>query len=150
AHFDDAFVLATALSGPAEVVDVGSGGGLPAVPLAVLRPALRLTLVEATAKKAAFLRTVVREPDLGDRASVDARRAEALVAAHASFDAALSRAALPPADWVDLGVRLVHPGGRVLVLSSTELALEHPALRILTKRPYAGGRRWVTELERST
>jgi 16S rRNA (guanine527-N7)-methyltransferase len=47
-------------------IDVGSGGGSPAIPLKVVRPAAALTMVEATAKKAAFLREVVRELRLAD------------------------------------------------------------------------------------
>jgi 16S rRNA (guanine527-N7)-methyltransferase len=148
AHFDDAFMLAGALLGPAEVVDVGSGGGLPAVPLAVLRPALALTLVESTAKKAAFLRTAVRELGLGDRVSVAARRAETLPSA--SFDVALSRAAMAPEAWVQLGARLVRPGGRVFVLASGDVALAHPEVRVRSERAYADGRRRLVELERST
>src|SRR4051812_21290952 len=62
-HLPDAFALAGALEGRARVVDVGSGGGLPGIPLAVLRPGLELVLVEPTAKKVAFLRTAIR--DLG-------------------------------------------------------------------------------------
>jgi 16S rRNA (guanine527-N7)-methyltransferase len=46
--------------------DIGSGGGSPAVPLRVLRPETRLTMVEARAKKAAFLREVARELNLAD------------------------------------------------------------------------------------
>ena len=46
--------------------DLGSGGGSPAFPIRIARPATRLTLVESRARKAAFLREVVRELKLGD------------------------------------------------------------------------------------
>lgn len=46
--------------------DLGSGGGSPAIPLKILRPSLRLTMVESTAKKAAFLREAIRSLDLAD------------------------------------------------------------------------------------
>src|SRR5215471_8065724 len=113
-HMPDSFALASALGGDERVVDVGSGGGLPAVPLAVLRPRISVTLVEAIAKKAAFLRTAVRELGLQGRVEVDNRRAEGLVGSGpAGFDAATSRAALAPPAWARLAAALVRPGGRV-------------------------------------
>src|SRR6476620_111397 len=51
-HFPDAFALARKLDQPARVVDIGSGGGLPAIPLALLRGELTVELVEPIAKKA--------------------------------------------------------------------------------------------------
>ena len=114
-HLPDAFAVASVLPGSAQVVDVGSGGGLPAVPLAVLCPTLGLTLVEPLAKKVAFLRTAVRELGLGDHVRIEARRAEELPAA--SFDVAMSRATFPPATWVRVASGLVRPGGRILILT---------------------------------
>jgi 16S rRNA (guanine527-N7)-methyltransferase len=60
-----------------EWFDLGSGGGSPAIPLRVVRPLLRLTMVEATERKAAFLREVIRELGMLD-ASVINGRIEAL------------------------------------------------------------------------
>jgi len=107
-HFPDAFALASRLVEPARVIDVGSGGGLPALPLALLRPALSIDLSEPIAKKGAFLRTAIRELGLGDRVRVDPRRGEAIAdAAPPGFDAATSRATLAPKAWLALGRRLV-------------------------------------------
>jgi 16S rRNA (guanine527-N7)-methyltransferase len=149
-HFPDAFALAGALGEAEQAVDVGSGGGLPALPLALLRPGLRLQLLEPIAKKAAFLRTAVRELDLGERVAVDTRRAEALAEAGPSaFDVAMSRATLPPPAWVELAVKLVRPGGRIFVLASSKgVAVEHPEVRLRARRSYLDGRRWLIELER--
>jgi 16S rRNA (guanine527-N7)-methyltransferase len=121
-HLPDAFALARRIDG-GRVVDVGSGGGLPAIPLALLRPALAVELVEPIAKKAAFLRTAVRELALGERVSIRVARGEALaqtLAADrlAAFDVAISRATLPPPKWLALGARLVRPGGRVFALAT--------------------------------
>ena len=59
----DAFVLSRAVSEKARVVDVGTGAGAPGLPLALLRPDLRVTLAEPLAKRAAFLRTCLGEID---------------------------------------------------------------------------------------
>jgi len=151
AHFDDVFALATALADATRVVDFGSGGGLPAVPLAVVRRDLNITLVESIAKKAAFLRTAVRELALGPRVSVEGRRAEALAAAAPrSFDVAVSRAAMQPPAWLALAERLVRPGGRIFHFAFTDEVAAAAGLRVRARHAYAGGRRWLLELERST
>jgi 16S rRNA (guanine(527)-N(7))-methyltransferase RsmG len=125
-HFHDAFALARRLEGPDRVVDVGSGGGLPAIPLALLRPRLTVELCEPIAKKAAFLRTAIRELGLGDRASVRTARGEALAKEiekdpARAFDVAISRATLPPEKWLALAPRLVRPGGRLFVLTTPDV-----------------------------
>ena len=137
-HLPDAFALAGVIDGPASVVDVGSGGGLPALPLAILRPDLRLTLVEPLAKKVAFLRTATRELGLAS-VSVEAARAEALP--EGAFDVAMSRATFPPAEWVAVARRLVRAAGRILVLTVPGTGL--PGRRT----NYLGGRRTLIELQ---
>jgi 16S rRNA (guanine527-N7)-methyltransferase len=58
---------------PGEWFDLGSGGGSPAVPLKVVRPLLKLTMVEARERKAAFLREVTRELGMSDAAVINER-----------------------------------------------------------------------------
>ena len=97
------------------LIDVGSGGGSPAVPLKVAAPWLRLMMVESRGRKSAFLREVVRELRWPD-ASVETTRLEEL--AHRSADAKADlislRAVRADADlWAVVG-RLLRPEGRVL------------------------------------
>jgi 16S rRNA (guanine527-N7)-methyltransferase len=148
-HFPDAFALARQLDQPAHLIDVGSGGGLPALPLALIRPELSILLCEPIAKKGAFLRTAIRELGLGARVELATSRGETLAEERpAAFDAAISRATLPPEKWLPLGLRLVRPGGRVFVLTTP------PNLRAQTRRHvYLDGRRVLIEvpvLDRST
>ena len=141
-HFIDAFALARKLEQPARVVDIGSGGGLPAIPLAVLRPRLAITLVEPIAKKAAFLRTAIRELALGERTSVHVGRGEAVAkVTPRAFDVAISRATLAPARWLLLGAKLVRPGGRVFALTTTDALPEQPDREV-----YFDGRRALVEV----
>jgi len=142
-HFPDAFVLAAWLEGPGRVVDVGSGGGLPALPLALLRPELDLQLCEPIAKKGAFLRTAIRELGLAGRVRLDVRHGEELAEAGDLFDAAISRATFTPEVWLTLGRRLVRSGGRVFALTTPQADLgTNPTRSIL----YANGRRVLAEL----
>lgn len=141
-HLPDSFAVASVLPDPARVVDVGSGGGLPAIPLAILRPALRIRLVEPLAKKVAFLRTAVRELGLVAGVSVEARRIEDLaLTADGLADVALSRATFPPAEWLEVGRRLVGAAGRVLVLTVPETNL------LGSRLVYQDGRRVLIQIQ---
>jgi len=95
---------------PVPVLDVGSGGGLPAVVVAICLPDLRVTALEPVHKKHAFLRTAARELALPTLEPL----AERLEAHHrCDYAAAMSRATLDLRDWLLLGLRHVGPGGVV-------------------------------------
>jgi 16S rRNA (guanine527-N7)-methyltransferase len=147
-HLPDSFALASRVreTGALTAIDVGSGGGLPAIPLAILCPNLSLRLLEPIAKKAAFLRTAVRELNLASRVTVETRRVQAL--SQTTFDAALSRATFPPRSWLPIGADLVRPGGRVFLLASATADWSAPPAALTTtgQWPYLGERRWLVEL----
>jgi len=93
-HLVESFALRGLLKGT-QVADVGSGGGLPGVPLAIVEPERRFTLIESRAKRVRFLRHVVGELDLANT-SVAHSRAEDLPVER-PFDTVLARAVAPPA-----------------------------------------------------
>ncbi|CAG0969349.1 partial Ribosomal RNA small subunit methyltransferase G, partial [Burkholderiales bacterium] len=92
----------------AQVLDIGSGGGLPGIPLAIARPTWRVTLLDASQKKASFLRQVSAELKL--QTEVLAERAES-VAHQARFDLVISRAFADLNDFLPLAWPLLRPGG---------------------------------------
>ncbi len=93
-------------------VDVGSGIGAPGLGLGLLRPDLDMTLLEPRAKRVAFLRTTLASlAPLSVR--VERARSESLAAA--SFDVAISRATLPPPEWLAEGARIARRGVWVLM-----------------------------------
>jgi 16S rRNA (guanine527-N7)-methyltransferase len=154
-HFPDAFALAIRLvaahpGGGEAIVDVGSGGGLPVLPLALLRTSSQFTLFEPIGKKVAFLRTAVRELGLGSRVKVvpAALRPQDATAGPV-FDVALSRATFPPAEWLSLARRLVPPGqgGRIFALTSQPLQAWPVGLELLQATRYRPDR-WLSELRR--
>lgn len=159
-HLPDALAIASRLARREErapgsirrLVDAGSGGGLPAIPLALLRTEVELVLVEATAKKAAFLRTAVRELGLEGRVQVENRRVERQGESPgegAGFDGATSRAMVSPEDWLPMGRILVRPGGIVFCLSARAVGAATPGLELLHETSYQA-ERWLAELQRST
>lgn len=94
------------------LVDLGTGAGLPGIPLALARPDLDVTLVDSNGKKARFLREAVRHLRL-KRAHVDERRVEAVTG---SFDCVTARAFTTLADMLERGGRLLKSQGRWLAL----------------------------------
>lgn len=110
----------------AAVIDVGSGGGLPGVPVAITRPDLRVTLLEATGKKARFLdRCVAEVPLPGCR--VLALRAETAGQDpnhRQSYDAAICRAVGPMSELLEYALPLVRVGGRVLAMKGPSVPAE--------------------------
>lgn len=102
------------------VVDVGSGAGLPGLVLAVLRPDVRVTLVEPLLRRTTFLEEVVA--DLGLDVEVVRGRADALHGSR-TFDVVTSRAVAPLDRLLRWSVPLAAPGGTVVALkgrSATE------------------------------
>jgi 16S rRNA (guanine527-N7)-methyltransferase len=112
----DSLVLLEHLGQGEKVVDVGSGGGLPGLPLKIARPSLSVTLVEADQAKAAFLVRACAALGLRD-VEVIARRAEEVgrdPLYRESFDVAVARALAPMPVLAELCLPLVRVGGRLL------------------------------------
>jgi 16S rRNA (guanine527-N7)-methyltransferase len=113
---DDCLVLVDHLGDARTVVDVGSGAGLPGLPLKIARPDLRVTLIESDGRKAAFLVRACAELRLKD-VDVVARRAEDAggdARYREAFDVAVARAVAPLPVLVELCLPLVRVGGRLL------------------------------------
>lgn len=101
------------------LVDLGSGGGLPGLVLASLRPELRLVLLDAMKKRTDFLEWAVGELDVADRVTVQRGRAEELARRpdlRASADVVTARSFGPPAVTAECAVGFLGgPGSRLLV-----------------------------------
>lgn len=113
-HLLDSLAMQPFVRDVGTLADLGSGAGLPGIPLAIAMPALQVTLVESNGKKARFLREAVRTLGLGN-ARVAESRAEAL-ALPGAFDAITARAMATLADLLAAGAHLLRPGGRLLAM----------------------------------
>jgi 16S rRNA (guanine527-N7)-methyltransferase len=107
---------------PIDWFDVGSGGGSPAIPIKIVRPSSRLTMIEARSRKSAFLRTAVRELQLVDVQIIQDRFEDV---AEGAADLITVRAVRIDADLLDTAARLCRHMGRMLVFTS-ETMLDHP------------------------
>jgi 16S rRNA (guanine527-N7)-methyltransferase len=114
-HLLDSLSIVPLLPERGSIADLGSGAGLPGIPVAAVLRCATVTLVESKRRKASFLAETVRDLALGNCQVVEAD-AHSLVFEARAFDAVTARAFLPPAGLVGLGAALVRPGGRVVVM----------------------------------
>ena len=96
------------------IADVGSGAGVPGVPIKIVRPDLRLTLIEARAKRTSFLSTLIRELGLRGTEVVTARVEAYALERPQAFDAVVMRCAGDFGELARAAEGLVTPGGAVI------------------------------------
>jgi len=99
-----------------KIADLGSGGGLPAIPIAILQPEWRLALIEAVRKKTAFLQHVRGKLKLKNIEVFSERVEDVAVQQPAQFDAVISRAFTSLARFLELSLPLLKPGGLVFAM----------------------------------
>ena len=125
-HVLNSLAIAGLIASGATVADVGSGAGLPGIPLAVLRPDLDVVLLEPKVRRADFLTQAVDELGLGDRVRVVRARAEEH---RATYDVVTCRAVAPLGQLVGWTSRLFLPDGELLALKGASVADEVAASR---------------------
>jgi 16S rRNA (guanine527-N7)-methyltransferase len=119
-HFVECVQCALALPAVATLLDFGSGAGLPGIPIAIVRPEIRVTLGESQMKKAVFLREAVRV--LGLNVEVFDGRVEGMASGR-TFDAVTLRAVDRMAEATQAGLARMRAGG-LLVVFTTSGALD--------------------------
>jgi 16S rRNA (guanine527-N7)-methyltransferase len=113
-HLLDSLSVLPHVSKVRTLLDVGSGAGLPGIPLAIARPDLAVTLLDSSHKKAAFLEQARAELDLGN-VTVACERVERWRPGR-TFDVVVSRAFSELAEFVSQSAHLVAPGGALLAM----------------------------------
>jgi 16S rRNA (guanine527-N7)-methyltransferase len=119
-HLVESLALAPFVVGPT-VADLGSGGGLPGVPLAIVLPKAAFTLIESRRKRVSFLRHVATTLKLAN-VSVAHARAEDVTAG--PFATVMARAVAPPSELLAVAGPLVAPQGRLVLLTGEDKGRE--------------------------
>lgn len=125
-HLLDSLAMHAHLDGVHTLADLGTGAGLPGIPLAIVRPQLRVTLVESNGKKARFMREALRQLTLGN-AEVAESRIEALERP-GQFDAITARALATLPLILELGGHLLAADGALLAMKGVYPQQELDAL----------------------
>lgn len=113
-HVLDSLTLLPWLDGKATLLDVGTGAGLPGIPLAIARPGLKITLLDSVHKKTVFLHQVKSELGLAN-CEIVCERVEAWAPAK-KFDVVVSRAFSDLADFVMQSAHLASAHGELLAM----------------------------------
>jgi len=113
-HLLDSLALVPHLGQAKSILDVGSGGGLPGICLAIAAPMLEVVMLDSLQKKTTFIRQAIGELELRN-ASVVCERVEAFQPPH-RFDLVTSRAFAELADFVRSAAHLIAPGGKLLAM----------------------------------
>ena len=118
-HLLNSAALAPFIPDGAEVIDLGSGAGLPGIPLVLARPDLRMTLLEPQLRRVRFLTDVCER--LGLELTIVRARAET---ATIRADVVVARAVAPLARLLDLALPLLRPGGALLAQKGAQVDAE--------------------------
>ncbi|TFW27474.1 16S rRNA (guanine(527)-N(7))-methyltransferase RsmG [Massilia horti] len=154
-HLLDSLAAVPAFAGAKNVLDVGAGGGLPGIVLAIARPDMQVSLVDTVHKKTAFLTQVKAELGLAN-VTVYTGRVEELKVSQ-PFDVITSRAFADLSDFVNWSGQLLAAGGRFIALKGVAPLIEQQRLpgewKVSELRPLRvprlGAERHLVFIERS-
>ncbi len=121
-HVLNCAVVEVVIQDGASVIDIGSGAGLPGLVLAIVRPDLRLHLIEPLARRTAWLESTVEALGL-DNVTVHRARAEAVVGELVA-DCVTARAVTALPRLIELAFPLLRPGGSLVALKGASAAAE--------------------------
>lgn len=128
-HVSNSLALVDVVQEGLDVADVGSGAGLPGIPLAIVRPDLHVTLIEPLLRRFTFLSETVEELGLEDRVVVERVRAEDC---DGTFDVVTCRAVAPLERLLRWTTPLFLPDGELLALKG-----------LTAEREIAEAERWM-------
>jgi len=154
-HFTDSLTPLPYIARPqGRLLDIGSGGGFPGIPLKIAMPGLQVVLLEASRKKSSFLRHLIRQLPLAQTAVIHARAESAMTddAYRHTFDTVISRAAFKLPEFFTMGRFFLSSGGLLIAMKGPSGEDEKEIFHDLNLRciachdislPFDGGRRKI-------
>lgn len=116
-HFSDSATPLQFISSNVDLVDMGTGAGFPGIPIKILRPDIRVTLIEATTKKVNFCENVIRELDLKAINVINGRAEDENIMNKAgTFDVVISRATLKLPSFISVGSKYLNQNGKLVAM----------------------------------
>lgn len=134
-HFMDSVLPQNLIPSNASVVDIGSGAGFPAIPLKIVRPDLKISMVDSLNKRVTFLNDVIEILKLSESSAIHSRAEDFSKNHREVFDVAVARAVAPLNTLVEYLLPLVKVGGQAIIYKSAkldeELSSAHKAIKVL-------------------
>jgi 16S rRNA (guanine527-N7)-methyltransferase len=144
--FLDSLLFLRVLSpGVTSIVDLGSGAGIPGIPLKIVKPALDVCLVESRGRRASFLSAVIRELGLTGIAVVHGRAEDHLPELRGRFDAVVMRCAGPAERVIGVAREIIRPGGLIVSAAGPSVAKGATGVREVPGVEVGATRRFVVE-----
>lgn len=134
-HFLDSLTVCRFLSGAERILDIGSGGGFPGLPIKIAMPATDVVLMDTVTKKVYFIRHMIRTLGLNSVGGVEAVAARvedpSVVKKYgATFDCVVSRAFSELKNFIAVGLPYLKPGGRLIAMKGPAYAVELEAANL--------------------
>ena len=124
-HFIDSIINCTHFSACASVCDIGTGAGFPGIPLKIMRPDLKITLVDSLNKRITFLNDVINALNLKDITAIHTRAQELQqIVPRETFDYTISRAVAPLNILLELCIPYTKLSGEMVAYKGNNIALE--------------------------
>ena len=136
-HFLDSIAPARFISPNTSLLDVGSGGGFPGIPLKIMIPSLSVTLIDASRKKVSFLKHVIRRLGLIniEACHVRAQDLSKDCGVHTAYDVIISRALSSMVNFVQMSLPLLAKHGVIMAMKGKITDKEIESARSLLEKP---------------
>ena len=130
-HVIDSSILANYCSGSVKILDIGTGGGFPGIPLKILDPELDVTLIETVRKKVSFLKHVIRSLKLENIKAIQARGEEQSESDEfgGKFDVVICRAFSGLDKFVNMAIPYLKEDGLIFAMKGRETEQEIELLK---------------------
>lgn len=121
-HFEDSLSLVPYLSKPCRLLDVGTGGGFPGIPIKIARPDIEVVLLDSSRKKIAFCQHVIRELKLEKIEAIQGRveNPDLLLSKFGLFDVVVTRATFSILDFLERAGEYLTLEGKVIMMKGKE------------------------------